>query len=116
MAAGNVVEEFGSTRPAIALGDGLTAIVAITLDRQGAEQLDACQQRVVADAGMQQCYRVSPGPNFVLVVWTADVPAHQALVQRLFTQDANVRQVKAYFSLQRAKFESAIGLPGRSAE
>ena len=65
---------------------------------------------------MQKCYRVSTGPNYVLVVWTADVPAYQALVQRLFTQDANVRQVKAYFSLQRAKFESAIGLPGRSAE
>jgi hypothetical protein len=26
-------------------------------------------------------------------------------VQRLFTQDANVRNVKAYFSVKRAKFE-----------
>ena len=39
------------------------------------------------------------------------MPGYQALVQRLFTQDANVRQVKAYFSVQRAKFEPAIGLP-----
>jgi Lrp/AsnC family leucine-responsive transcriptional regulator len=39
------------------------------------------------------------------------MPAYQALVQRLFTQDANVRQVKAYFSVMRAKFEPAIGLP-----
>jgi Lrp/AsnC family leucine-responsive transcriptional regulator len=94
------------------LGFGLTAIVEITLDRQGAEHLDAFEQRAVADAAVQQCYRVSPGPDFVLVVWTADMPAYQALVLRLFTQDANVRQVKAYFSVQRAKFEPAIGLPG----
>jgi hypothetical protein len=47
----------------------------------------------------------------VLVVWTTDMPGYQALVQRLFTQDANVRQVKAYFSVQRAKFEPAFGLP-----
>jgi hypothetical protein len=50
----------------------------------------------------------------VLVVWAADMPAYHALVQRLLTQDANVRQVKAYFSVRRAKFEPAIGLPGSS--
>ena len=94
------------------LGHGLTAIVEITLDRQGAEHLAAFEQRAVADAAVQQCYRVSPGPDFVLVVWAADMPAYQALVQRLFTQDANVRQVKAYFSVQRAKFQPAIGLSG----
>jgi Lrp/AsnC family transcriptional regulator, leucine-responsive regulatory protein len=98
------------------LGHGLTVIVEITLDRQGAEHLEAFQSRAVMESEVQQCYRVSPGPDFVLVVWSADMPAYQALVQRLFTQDANVRQVRAYFSLQRAKFEPAIGLPGRSAE
>jgi len=98
------------------LGFGLTAIVEITLDRQGAEHLDAFLQRAVADPAVQQCYRVSPGPDFVLVVWAADMGAYQALVQRLFTQDANVRQVKAFFSVQRAKFEPAIGLPGAVQE
>lgn len=97
------------------LGHGLSAIVEITLDRQGAEHLAAFEQRAVADPGVQQCYRVSPGPDFVLVVWSADMPAYQALVERLFTQDANVRQVKAYFSVKRAKFEPAIGLPAPSA-
>lgn len=94
------------------LGHGLSAIVEITLDRQGAEHLSAFEQRALADAGVQQCYRVSPGPDFVLVVWVADMAAYQSLVERLFTQDANVRQVKAYFSVRRAKFAPAIGLPG----
>lgn len=93
------------------LGHGLTAIVEITLDRQGAEHLAAFEQRAVADAAVQQCYRVSPGPDFVLVVWAADMPAYQALVQRLFTQDANVRNVKAFFSVSRAKFEPSLALP-----
>ena len=47
---------------------GLTAIVEVTLDRQGAEHLDAFEARAVAEAAVQQCYRVSPGPDFVLVV------------------------------------------------
>ena len=34
----------------------------------------------------------------------------QALAQRLFTQDANVRNVKAFFSLKRAKFVTTVSL------
>lgn len=87
------------------LGQGLSAIVEITLDHQGAEHLDAFEQRVAADPAVQQCYRVSPGPDFILIVHSADMPAHLALTQRLFTADANVRNVKAFFSVKRAKFE-----------
>jgi DNA-binding Lrp family transcriptional regulator len=92
------------------LGHGLTALVEITLDRQGAEHLDAFEARAVAEVAVQQCWRVSPGPDFVLVVHCADMPAYHALVQRLFTQDANVRNVKAFFSVKRAKFDPRIPL------
>ncbi|MCZ8099180.1 MAG: Lrp/AsnC family transcriptional regulator, partial [Burkholderiales bacterium] len=50
-----------------ALGPSLTAIVEVTLDRQASELLDAFQARAVAEPAVQQCYRVSPGPDFVLV-------------------------------------------------
>ena len=89
---------------------GLTALVEISLDRQGAEQLEAFERRAVADAAVQQCYRVSPGPDLVLVVWVTDMPAYHALVQRLFTADANVRNVKTFFSVHRAKFAPAVSL------
>ena len=49
------------------------------------------------------CFTPSTGPDFVLVVWVADMPAYQALVQRLFTQDANVRNVKAFFCTRRPR-------------
>ena len=92
------------------LGAGITAVVEITLDRQGAEHLDAFERRAVAEPAVQQCWRVSPGPDFVLVVHGADMAAYHALVQRLFTQDANVRNVKAYFSVKRAKFDTRLDL------
>ena len=91
-------------------GHGLTALIEITLERQGAEQLDAFEGRAVADPAVQQCYRVSPGPDFVLIVHTNDMPQHLALTQRLFTSDANVRNVKAYFSVKRSKFDPRIAL------
>lgn len=89
-------------------GHGLSAIVEVSLDRQGAEHLDAFQARAIADDAVQQCWRVSPGPDFMLVVHTRDMPAYLALSQRLFTQDANVRNVKVFFATQRAKFETKL--------
>lgn len=90
------------------MGHGLTAIVEITLDRQDAAALEAFEARLAFDAAVQQCYRVSPGPDFVLVVHLPDMPGYLALAQRLFTADANVRNVKAFFSVKRAKFEPKV--------
>ncbi len=89
---------------------GFNVVAEVTLDRQGAEHLAAFEARAVADAAVQQCYRVSPGPDLVLVLWLADMAAYHALQQRLFTQDANVRNVKAFFATHRAKFAPAVAL------
>ncbi len=97
-------------RLAPALGHGLEAIVEVTLERQGAEHLDAFEARVVADDAVQQCYRVSPGPDFILHVRASDMPSYLDLQQRLFTADANVRNVKAFFSVKRAKFAPRLPL------
>lgn len=97
-------------RLAATVGHGLTAIVEITLDRQDAEALERFEARVAGEAAVQQCYRVSPGPDFCLVVHARDMPAYQALTQRLFTADANVRNVKAFFSIRRSKFGAELTL------
>ena len=92
------------------LGAGLQALVEVQLDRQGAEHLDAFEARAVADAAVQQCWRVSTGPDFVLVLWVADMAAYNTAVQRLFTEHANVRNLKTFFALKRAKFSPRIDL------
>ncbi|MCC2633105.1 MAG: transcriptional regulator, Lrp/AsnC family-like protein [Ramlibacter sp.] len=98
-------------RLAATLGHGLEAVVEVSLDRQGSEEQEAFEARVIADDAVQQCYRVSPGPDFILIVYARDMPDYLALAQRLFTSDANVRNVKAFFSVRRAKFRPRIALP-----
>ncbi len=93
---------------AIQMGHGLTAVVEITLDLQGEEHLTAFENRVNADDTVTQCYRVSPGPDFVLIVVAQDMPAFLALSQRLFTQQANVRNVKTYFSVKQTKMAPRV--------
>ena len=93
------------------IGAGLTAFAEVSLDRQGAEHVQAFEARALAERAVQQCHRVSPGPDLMLVLCMADMAAYHALVQRLFTQDANVRNVKTFFSTHRAKFETRVPLP-----
>ena len=94
-----------------AIGAGLTAFAEVSLDAQGAEHLQAFEARAIAEPEVQQCYRVTPGPDLILVLQLPDMAAYHALVRRLFTQDANVRNVKAFFSVHRAKYETRVPLP-----
>ena len=111
--AGLIEKQVAILRPqrlADAIGHGLTALVEITLDQQHHDALVAFEVKVATEPAVQQCYRVSPGPDFVLVVHTKDMPGYQALTQRLFTQDANVRNVKTFFSVHRSKFGAELPL------
>jgi Lrp/AsnC family transcriptional regulator, leucine-responsive regulatory protein len=92
------------------VGTPLTAIVEITLDNQAAERMDVFEALVAGEVAVLQCYRVSPGPDFVLVIQVADMPAYHALAHRLFASHANVRNVRSFFSIHRSKFETRIAL------
>ncbi|MFZ2122008.1 MAG: Lrp/AsnC family transcriptional regulator [Rhodoferax sp.] len=92
------------------IGHGLCAVVEITLDRQDQDALEAFELKVAQEDAVQQCYRVSPGPDFCLVVHARDMPGYLALTQRLFTFDANVRNVKTFFSIKRSKFGARVPL------
>lgn len=96
---------------AYVIGHGLCAVVEITLDWQDQTALEGFEKKVSSEEAVQQCYRVSPGPDFVLVVHARDMPDYLALTQRLFTLDANVRNVKTFFSIKRSKFGARVALP-----
>ena len=92
------------------MGAGLTAIIEITLDAQHSERLVEFERLVAHEAAVQQCYRVSSGPDFVLIVQMADMAAYHALAHRLFANHANVRNVRSFFSVLRSKFETRVAI------
>jgi Lrp/AsnC family transcriptional regulator, leucine-responsive regulatory protein len=92
------------------VGAGLSAIVEITLDVQNSERLVEFEKLVATEAVVQQCYRVSPGPDFVLILQVADMPAYHELAHRLFATHTNVRNVRCFFSVLRSKFETGMAV------
>ena len=70
--------------------------------------MSAFEARVAGEAAILQCYRVSPGPDFILILQVADMPAYHSLAHRLFAAEANVRNVRTFFSTHRSKFETRI--------
>jgi Lrp/AsnC family leucine-responsive transcriptional regulator len=92
------------------VGATLSAIVELVLDVNAAERMEEFEALVAHEAAVLQCYRVAPGPDFVLMVQVADMPAYHALAHRLFATHANVRNVKTYFSTFRSKFETRIAV------
>ena len=92
------------------LSPRLTAIVEITLDVQTSECMLEFESTVTNESAVQQCYRVSPGPDFVLIVQVEDMQAYHALAHRMFATQRNIRNVRSYFSINRSKFETKINI------
>ncbi|PCE23195.1 AsnC family transcriptional regulator [Paraburkholderia acidicola] len=88
------------------IGTTLIALVEVSLDRQAAEDLDAFETYICAEPAVTQCYRVSPGPDFIVVAEVAGMPEYDELARRLFRASSNIRNVRTFFSTHRAKFEA----------
>lgn len=103
--AGVIEKQVAIVNPA-KVGNSLTAIIEITLDVQTAEQMDGFEASIAGVHEVTQCYRVSPGPDFIVIMQVRDMPAYHAVAHRVFTSQANVRNVRTFFSVHRAKFET----------
>ena len=93
------------------LGGLLQALIEVTLETQTEEAMARFEHQAVLDDAVQQCWRVSPGPDFMLVVAMPDMAGYQALAARLFTTALGVRNVRTFFAVRRAKFGTALPLP-----
>lgn len=93
------------------LGSSLTAIVEITLDRQGEEYLQQFERLMAPEAAVTQCYRVSTGVDFIVILQVSDMTAYHKLAHALFTSQANIRNIRSFFSIHQTKFETRVPLP-----
>lgn len=93
------------------LGSSLQVIAEVTLDKQDSLSQDIFENAITSIDAVQQCYRVSAGPDFILILTIAHMQAYRELAHQIFTSAYNVRNVRAFFCTQRVKFTTHIPLP-----
>lgn len=103
------MEEAGVIAANVALVDPdalalpITAIVQVHLRDERAATVDAAKALFCAASEVQQCYYVTGGISFVLVIISPDMRAYDALTRRLFSESDLVQRFHTLVALDRVK-------------
>lgn len=108
------MEQEGVIRAHVALvdpdkvGRPLTVIVEVELQSERTPLVDAIKRRFEAAPEVQQCYYVTGGTDFILVISVATMADYEALTRRLFFADENVRRFNTFVAMDRVKMGLAV--------
>ncbi|MNU47896.1 Leucine-responsive regulatory protein [compost metagenome] len=89
----------------------ITAIVEVYLQDERAETVQTAKMRFQNEPEVQQCYYVTGGTSFILIVVTTDMTAYQALTQRLFEENDSVNRFRSLIALDRVKTDAPLIIP-----
>ena len=106
--AGGVIDRNVAIVDARALGMTITSIVEVVLVDERPATVERARAAFLATAEVQQCYYVTGGISFVLVIVTTDMIDYQALTRRLFTANDAVASFRSLIALDRVKTGAAI--------
>jgi DNA-binding Lrp family transcriptional regulator len=89
----------------------ITAIVEVQLTDERLRTVDSAKALFHAAPEVQQCYYVTGGISFVLVIVSPDMTAYEATTRRLFAQNEAVASFRSLIALDRVKAGSEIVIP-----
>lgn len=89
----------------------ITAIVEIRLKDERIETVDNAKTLFRNAPEVQQCYYVTGGISFMLIVVAADMTAYEEITRRLFAQNDSVASFRSLIALDRVKAGSTIIIP-----
>jgi DNA-binding Lrp family transcriptional regulator len=89
----------------------ITAIAEVFLRDEMAATIDEAKARFREEPEVQQCYYVTGGTSFVLIVITTDMRSYERLTRRLFEENDHVNRFRTLVALDRVKAGTAISIP-----
>lgn len=91
-------------------GPMLHMVVEVHMERDHKQQFQEFVRQVQATPEVKQCYQVTGEVDFVLVIMVRDMEAYEALSDRLFYSNPNIRKFRTMISIKRDKFETSMAL------
>ncbi|MCA0196865.1 MAG: Lrp/AsnC family transcriptional regulator [Proteobacteria bacterium] len=89
----------------------ITAIVEVQMKDERASTSDRGKALFLATPEVQQCYYVTGGISFVLVIVAPNMPTYEVLTRRLFAENDLVVGFRSLIALNRVKAGTAIVIP-----
>ena len=89
----------------------ITAIVEIQLKDERAATADRAKDLFRRTPEVQQCFYVTGGISFVLIIIAPNMPTYEALTRRLFAENELVVSFRTLVALDRVKTGTAIVVP-----
>jgi Lrp/AsnC family leucine-responsive transcriptional regulator len=91
-----------------AVDPAITVVVEVHLENDRSAIVDAAKALFRATAEVQQCYYVTGGAGFILIILVPNMPSYEALARRLFSDNETVLTFRTLVVLDRVKTEIAI--------
>jgi len=91
-----------------AVGQPMTFILGVELERERADMLDAFRNAARADPNVQACYYVTGAADFILVVLARDMADFEAITRRLLFDNPNIRRFTTSVVMSRDKVGNAV--------
>ncbi|WP_266159585.1 Lrp/AsnC family transcriptional regulator [Dyella silvatica] len=85
------------------VGYPLTMIVDIEVERERPELMVSLKRWIAAEPAIQEAWYVTGDGDYVLIVTTRDVEAYDVLMQKLMTENANVKRFHTRVALGTVK-------------
>ncbi|MBE1161997.1 Lrp/AsnC family transcriptional regulator [Dyella acidiphila] len=89
----------------------ITAIVEVKLRDERAATADRAKALFSQTPEVQQCFYVTGGISFVLIIIAPNMPTYESLTRRLFSENELVVDFRTLIALDRVKTGTAIVLP-----
>ena len=111
MEAAGIIEQNTAIIDTRAVQMAITAIVEVHLTDERLHTVDAAKALFRDAPEVQQCYYVTGGISFVLVIVSPDMAAYEATTRRLFAQNEAVASFRSLIALDRVKVGAEIIIP-----
>lgn len=92
------------------VGKPLIVFVNITLEKQREDLLAHFERKMSAEPEVMQCYFVSGDTDYLLIIHVKDMSDYNDFSRRVFANEANIKQFRSSFCLNRTKYNTQVVL------
>jgi len=92
------------------VGLPLTIVAEVELKTESGGRIDEVKAEFLQAEEIQQCYYVTGETDFILILLVSDMAEYEAVTQRLFFGNENIRKFKTFVAMDRTKTSTSVNI------